>query len=127
MTAKNEASPEPIEERTIAYALRIIRLVRSLPNDAVGRTLGTQLLRSGTSVGANVHEAHGAQTRADFVAKMSVAQKEAHESLYWLRLMEEAQLLPGERLRDIVSETTQLVRILASIVVSSKRNAGVKT
>ncbi len=68
-----------IVERSITYSLRIIRLYRELEKDSVGRVLGKQLLRSGTSIGANVHEAQGAQSKADFIAKMSIAHKEAYE------------------------------------------------
>ena len=100
---KNDKSN--IVERSVAYSLRIIRLYRELDNDSVGRILGKRLLRSGTSVGANIHEAQGAQSTADFISKMSIAHKEARESVYWLRL-----------LRD-----SELVKILSSILLTSKK------
>ena len=74
-----------------------------------------------TSIGANVHEAQAGQSRADFVAKMSIAHKEAREAAYWLRLIEEAHLLPAESLSDIADETRQLIKILSSILLSAKR------
>ena len=89
--------------------------------DDVGRVLGRQLLRSGTSVGANVHEAQGAQSKADFIAKMSISHKEAREAAYWLRLVEEADLIPGKRLLDLRNETDQLIKILSSIILTSKK------
>jgi len=110
-----------IVERSVAYALRIIKLYRELEKDRVGRILGNQLLRSGTSIGANVHEAQGAQSKADFVAKMSIAHKEARESAYWLRLIQEAGLVSASRLRDLTEETEQLIKILSSIILTSKK------
>jgi four helix bundle protein len=82
--------------------------------------IGRQLLRSATSVGANAHEAQAAQSRADFIAKMSIAHKEARESSYWLRLIDEAALVPTEKISGLRDEADQLVRILSSILVSSK-------
>ena len=71
-----------ILERTVDYSLRIIKLYRELGRDNIGRILGKQLLRLGTAVGANVHEAQGGQNKADFIAKMSIAHKETRESAY---------------------------------------------
>ncbi len=100
-----------IVERSIAYALQVIKIYRELERDTVGRVIGRQLLRSGTSVGANIHEAQGGQSKADFIAKMSVAHKEALESAYWLRLIREAGLAPGDRLTGVSDETEQLIKI----------------
>lgn len=110
-----------IIERSIAYAMEIIRLYRELRRDDVGRVLGRQLLRSGTSVGANIHEAQGGQSKADFIAKMSIAHKEARESAYWLRLIRDADLVPANRLTSISDETEQLVKILSAILLSAKQ------
>jgi four helix bundle protein len=118
--AGHPSDPARIDERTVAYALRVVKLYRTIQIDAVGRVLGGQLLRSGTSIGANVHEAQGAQSKADFIAKMSIAQKEAHESLYWLRLIKESDLVPAPQLSDLVDETHQLVRILSAILITAK-------
>lgn len=75
-----------IEERTYQFALRIIRMVRALPEDYGAEAIGRQVLRSGTSVGANVEEAIGASSKRDFANKMSIAAREARETHYWLRL-----------------------------------------
>jgi four helix bundle protein len=116
-----QTKPAPnIAERTVAYSLRLIALYRALEPDGAGRILGRQLLRSGTSIGANVHEAQGGQSRPDFIAKMSIAYKEARESAYWLRLIAEAKLVAPPALRDLVDETAQLTKILSSILLSSK-------
>ena len=107
-------------ERSVAYSLRIVRLCRAIEKDSIGRTLGKQILRSGTSIGANVHEAQGAQSKADFIAKMSVAHKEARETVYWLRVIREAGLIPPKRLTALVDETEQLIKMLSSILLTSK-------
>ncbi|MBE9546489.1 MAG: four helix bundle protein [Proteobacteria bacterium] len=110
-----------IVERSFKYSLRIIKLYRELEKDSIGRVLGKQLLRSGTSIGANVHEAQGAQSKADFIAKMSIAHKEAYESAYWIRLVEEANLISADRLDDLSNETKQMIKILSSILLTSKQ------
>ena len=86
----------------------------------VFRTLGRQLLRSGTSVGANVHEAQAAQSRADFIAKMSIAQKEARESVYWLRLIvRDGEIVP-KRVEPMLEEAQSINRIIAKILITTK-------
>ena len=110
-----------ILERSIAYSLQIINLHRMLEKDNVGRVLGRQLLRSGTSIGANIHEAQGGQSKADLIAKLSIAYKGAHEAAYWLRLIREAALTPAECLGDAIDETNQLIKILSSILLHTKQ------
>jgi four helix bundle protein len=78
-------------------------------------------LRSGTSIGANVHEAQAGQSKADFICKMSIAHKEARESAYWLRLIDEANVGTPENLEKVRDETQQLIRILSSILITSKQ------
>ncbi len=113
---------ERIVERSIEYSLRIVKLYRALAKEPVGKVLGEQLLRSATSVGANVHEAQAGQSKADFVAKMSIAHKEARESVYWLELIRRSELLPAAQLTSICDEARQLVRILGSIILTAKRS-----
>lgn len=110
-----------ILDRTLDYSLGIIKLYRELEKDSVGHVLGKQLLRSGTAIGANVHEAQGGQSKADFISKMSIAHKEARESAYWLRLVQETDLLPASPISDLLEETDQLIKILSSILITSKR------
>ena len=112
---------QDITDRTIAFSLRIIKLFRELDKDSVGKVIGKQLLRSATSIGANVHEAQGAQSKADFIAKMSIAHKEAYETSYWICLVQEAELIAPSRLHDLTDETDQIVRILSSILITSKQ------
>ena len=109
-----------IEERTVVYALRTGDLARKLESDGFGRILGRQLLRAGTSVGANVHEAQGAQSRADFISKMSIAFKEARETAYWLRVITRGGFVSDELVEPFRAETEEIVRILASILLTAK-------
>lgn len=110
-----------IAERSLNFSLRIVHLCRELEKDSIGRILCRQLLRAGTSIGANVHEAQGGQSKADFISKMSIAHKEALETSYWLRLISQADLVVGEEMSKLVDETDQLVKILSRILITSKR------
>ena len=112
-----------IKERTFEFATRIVRLCRVLDETpGVSRTLANQLLRSGTSVGANVEEAHGSHSKPDFIAKMSIATKEARETNYWLRLLAAAEVVPSARLTELADESNQLIAILTTIVKRSREN-----
>jgi len=113
-----------ILERAVNYSLSIVELYRELEKDSVGRVLGKQLLRSGTAIGANVHEAQGGQSKADFIAKMSIAHKEALESSYWLRLIQETEVISASRINDVSHETAQLIKILSSILLTSRYRKG---
>ena len=88
----------------------------------VNRTLANQLLRSGTSIGANVEEGQASQSRADFVSKYSIACKEARETRYWLRLLAACDILPESRLADLTRESNELVAILTTIIKKTKAN-----
>lgn len=87
----------------------------------VSRTLANQLLRSGSSVGANVEEGYASQSHADFVSKYSIACKEARETHYWLRLLVAADVAPADRLLPLIDEANQLVAILTTIVKKTRR------
>ncbi len=111
-----------IKARTFEFSVRVVRLCQSL--DAVpgiSRTLSNQLLRSGTSIGANVEEAHGSQSKADFIAKMYIACKEARETHYWLRLLIATDLVPESKLVPLLDESNQLVAILTAIVKNTRK------
>ena len=82
----------------------------------LGRTIANQLLRPRTSIGANVEEGQGAQSEADFVAKYSIARKEARETHYWLRLLAESKTVPPAKLTELITESDELIAILTSIV-----------
>ena len=115
-------------DRTREFALRVIRLVSSLPNDRVAAVVGRQLLRSGTSIGANYREASRATTKRHFASILATALREADETLYWLELIRDAKLIRAEMLGDIIRECEQLVAILASSVktASFRDNPGDK-
>lgn len=107
-----------IQQRTFEFGRQIIRIVDRLPRTTAGIQIGRQLVASGTSVGANMQEADGAESRADFIHKVGVALKEAKETHYWLRLVE-AELLPNEAdVQILIQESMELSKIVASI----KRN-----
>ncbi len=109
-----------LPERLLAFGVRIIKAVESLPKNVVGRTLADQLLRSGLSVGANFEEAQGAESHADFVHKLQIALKEARETNYWLRVVDRAAKVPHQRLVPLLDESIQLVAILSKAVATTK-------
>ena len=104
------------------FALRIIRLHRYLCDDKKEFVLSKQLLRSGTSIGANVKEAIRGQSKADFGAKMNIALKEASESEYWIELLSESEYLSISESESILSDCRELIRILTSIVKTTFNN-----
>ena len=113
-----------LRPRTKLFARRIIRLYVALPKtDAVAQVLGKQLLRSGTSVGANYREADRARSKAEFIAKIGDCLKEADESLYWLELLLEESIVPSRRLEPLVREADELVAIFTTI---SKHSRGIE-
>ncbi len=109
-----------IQKRSFALAVRVVKLVRHLPSDLAGRTLARQLARSGMSVGANVEEAQGAHSRRDFARRMNIARAEARETLYWLRLAAECQMVQLERLEGLIQEADEVVSILTAIVKTTR-------
>lgn len=121
--------PEPrrdLGERSFNFALRIVRVCQVLDEKpGIGRTLGKQLLRSGTSIGANIEEGFGAQSEADYLTKCSIACKEARETLYWLKLLGASETLPANRLTELMQECDELVAILTTIAkrLKVKRDA----
>lgn len=115
---------ERIDERTYKFALRIVKLVSSLPQSSAGSVLGKQVLRSGTSIGANVEEAYAAVSQKEFALKMSIALKEAHETRYWLRLVKDAELVSANRIDSLVQESLEIMLILGKTVMTSKNLKG---
>ena len=124
MPAEGDTPEAPdIEGRTFEFALRVVKVCVALDKlPGVRRTLSNQLLRSGTSVGANVTEAQAAQSKPDFISKMNIALKEAREAHYWLRLITAAELLPDGQLDSISQEADEIKRILGAIVRTARRN-----
>lgn len=108
-----------IQQKSYSFALRIVNLARWL-RDRREYDLGSQVLRAGTGIGSNVEEALAAISRPDFVAKMGIASKEARESYYWLRLLRDADVVPAQRIDQMVCESLELVRILTSIIKTTQ-------
>ncbi|MFC4994272.1 four helix bundle protein [Rubritalea tangerina] len=112
--------PQDIRERSFEFAARVVNLCKKLDaSPGVPRTLSNQLLRSGTSIGANIEEAHGSQSKKDFRAKMYISCKEARETHYWLRLLIKCDIISEPQLTDILDESNQLVAIVTTIVKKS--------
>jgi len=119
---RTNAKPD-LPDRTFDFAGQVVGLCRALDQaPGVSRTLANQLLRAGTSIGANVEEAQAAQSRADFVAKSYIACKEARETHYWLRLLAAVGVVPPERLVSLTSEANELIAILTTIVKNARKN-----
>lgn len=111
--------PYDIRERTFQFAVRVIQAVRHLPRNTATRVMVRQLVKSATSVGANVKEADGAESRRDFIHKTSIARKEARESRYWLRVVR-AAILNNKEFAALEQESGELVRILSAMIASAQ-------
>jgi len=114
--------PRDIRERTFSFAVEIVQLCRKLEGDyGVWRVMGKQLLRSGTSIGANAEEAQAGQSRADFISKYAIALKEARETIYWLRLVQETSYLGDVGIDRLIQEAEEISKIIGSIIVNTKK------
>ena len=111
-----------LKDRTKQFALRTIRLTQSLPENVVGRAIASQLMRCGTSVGANYRSACKGRSRAEFIAKIGVVEEEADESAFWMELIIEAGLMKALSIQSLLDEATQLVAIMAASRKSASRN-----
>ncbi len=111
-----------IVDRTYSFALRIVNLVSSLPTNKVCGIIGGQLLRSGTSVGANMEEAQAAYSKKDFRNKVGISHKEARESNYWLRLLRDSGQVKKELIEYLIKESEEITKVLFSIGKASKEN-----
>ncbi len=113
-----------IVDKSKAFALRIIKLYKYLCSDKNEYILSKQLLRSGTSIGANVKEAIRGQSKADFVSKLNISLKEASETEYWLELLHESGYLSDEQFNSIYADCVELLKLLTAIINSSKGGKG---
>lgn len=114
-------TPYDIKERAFAFAVRIVKLVNRLPKTTAGIEIGRQVVRSGPSIGANLEEADGAESKKDFIHKVAVARKEARETKHWLRLIDASGLLNNDEVRSLHSESDEFVKILSSIIAKAKK------
>ena len=111
-----------LKERTKAFALRILKLVDALPKTTAGRALASQIVRSGTSIAANYRAACRAKSTADFIAKMGIVEEEADETLFWLELLEESDLVLATKLTAIKQEADELIAITVASIKTARRN-----
>lgn len=116
--------PQEISARAFQFAVRVVKLCQKLDaTPGVPRILANQLLRSGTSIGANLEESKGGQSRADFLSKVSISLKEARETQYWLRLLVAADILSENQLEPLIDESNQITAILTTIVKNTKSSS----
>jgi four helix bundle protein len=114
---------ENLKLRTKQFALRIIRLVESLPGDETARILGRQLLRAGTSVGANYRAACRSKSAADFISKMGTVEEEADESGYWMELLVDAQKMEPHKISPLILEAGELTAIAVSSIQTARKSS----
>jgi four helix bundle protein len=113
--------PQDLKPRTKGFALRVIRMYSKLPkSDTVAQVLGKQVLRSGTSVGANYREASRGRSKSEFISKIGDCLKEIEETEYWLELLVDSDCVPADKMADLLDETRQLIAIFTTIDKNSK-------
>ncbi|PYJ17913.1 MAG: four helix bundle protein [Verrucomicrobia bacterium] len=115
-------SEPDLKKRTKAFALRILKLVDALPKTTAGRALSSQIVRSGTSVAANYRAACRAKSTADFIVKVGIVEEEADETLFWLELLEESELVTAAKLAAIKQEADELIAITVTSIKTARRN-----
>ena len=120
MRPNGTMTPKELKDRTKGFAVAIIRLCRELPSTVDGRTVGHQMIRSGTSVGANYRALCRARSRAEWIAKLGVVEEEADETLFWLEVAVEAKLVSGTQAQALLKEADELTAIFVSSLKSAK-------
>jgi|SRR5579862_5730371 len=116
-----DSKTEKLRERTKQFALRVIRLFQALPPSKEARTIGEQLLRCGTSVGANYRSACHSRSRAEFIARIGVVLEEADESVFWIELLGDLGVMKKDRIEPLLQEARELARIFAASRQTAKR------
>lgn len=112
--------PQDIRERTLEFAVKVITLAEQLPKTNAGNVLAKQLIRSGTSIGANVEEATAASSKEDFTYKMNIALREARETHYWLRIIKETKMISSAQIDSLLQEAEEIKKILGAIVSKAR-------
>jgi four helix bundle protein len=120
---KGEGKKEDLQIRTKEFALKVIRMYSALPKSTEAQVLGKQVLRSGTSVGANYREASRSRSKPEFIAKIGDCPKELDETAYWLELLAESSIVPNERVAHLRDECDQLLAIFTTISKKAKASA----
>jgi four helix bundle protein len=111
-----------VMDKSFAFAVKIVKLVKSVQDQKKEYLLTKQLIRSGTSIGANVREGNNAESKADFIHKLSIAQKECSETIYWLELLKETEYISEEQFQSVQTNAVELIKLLTSILKSTKFN-----
>lgn len=109
-----------IKDRAFDFSVRIVKMARSMSKDPAGYALASQVVRSGTSIGANIEEAQGAISKKDFIHCMQISLKEARETFYWIKVISGAGLLPASRTALIIKENIEIIKILTTILKHAK-------
>ena len=122
MKSTDQLNPQVLKERTKQFALRIIKLVNTLPKTVTGRAIGNQLIRCGASVGANYRAACRGRSKAEFNSKLHIVLEEADESLFWLELIIDAKLMAAKKIQPLFNEADELTAIFAKSYYTAKKN-----
>ncbi|MEO8207002.1 MAG: four helix bundle protein [Chthoniobacterales bacterium] len=112
-----------LTERTLQFGIRCIKLAEGLPKSLSGQVLAKQLIRSGTSVGANYRVACRARSRAEFVAKLGIVEEECDETLYWMNVISKLQMVPSSKLEKLSKEGDEILSIIISSIKTARQNA----
>lgn len=116
----NEQKPNIVRDKSFAFAIRVVNLYKYLISDKKEFIMSKQLMRSGTSVGANVREAINAQSKKDFIHKLSISQKECDETIYWLELLKETNYIDKREYESLKNEAAELLKMVKSIILTTK-------
>ena len=111
----------PLRDKSYDFALKVIATYKALQEGQREFVLSKQLLRAGTSIGANAEEAIGAQSKRDFLSKVSIAYKEARETHYWLRLLRDSKILDFEKANMLILDTDELLKLMGAIISTTKK------
>ena len=120
-------TPDDLKQRTKQFSLRVLKLVAALPKNLPGRTIGGQLARAGTSVGANYRAACRARSKVEFIAKIGIVEEEGDESGFWMELIIETELLKAELVKSLLDEANELAKIMASSRKSASESISAKS
>ena len=111
-----------VMDKSFAFAVKIVKLVKSIQDQKKEFILTKQLIRCGTSIGANIREGNNGESKADFIHKLSIAQKECSETIYWLELLKETNYITDEQFTSVQSSAVELIKLLTSILNTTKFN-----
>jgi four helix bundle protein len=118
----NEPKKNIVREKSFTFAVMVVELCKMLTEEKREYVISKQLLKSGTSVGANVREADNAESKPDFIHKMGIAQKEADETMFWLELLVATKYIPESQFLNLSEKCSELIKIIRSIILTTKRN-----